>query len=76
MKSKRRRDVAFTAELRTKTEQTARRLHALLAAGCHAPARAQTALPWLLAPGTVFARIAAGQPLQAYRDALYRIADG
>jgi CRISPR-associated exonuclease Cas4 len=77
VKSKRRRDVAFTPELRAKTEQTARRLHALLAAGatpppvlkprCRGCSLRELCLPELLPDAA---------RLQAYREGLYQIADG
>lgn len=76
VKSKRRRDVAFSPELRAKTEQAARRLHELLAAGltplpvlkprCGGCSLRELCLPELLPDR--------GR-LLAYREGLYRITD-
>lgn len=74
VKSKRRREVAFTPELRAKTEQTARRLHELIAAGktpppvlrprCRGCSLRELCLPELLPDRA---------RLRAYREELYRI---
>jgi len=59
IRSKRRREVPFTAELRAKTEDAARRLHALVAAGVTPPPVLKPPLPRLLPAGRVPARAAA-----------------
>ena len=74
VKSKRRREVAFTPELRAKTEQTARRLHELIAAGktpppvlrprCRGCSLRELCLPELLPDRA---------RLRAYHEELYRI---
>jgi CRISPR-associated exonuclease Cas4 len=74
IKSKRRRDVTFSPDLRHKTEQAARRLHELVTAGvtpppvllprCRGCSLRETCLPELLPDQA---------RLRAYRDALYRV---
>ena len=72
VKSKRRREVSFTADLRAKTEQTARRLHELIAAArtpppmlrprCRGCSLRELCLPELLPDQT---------RLRAYQEELY-----